>query len=173
MRVMALASFFLLAVTGNPTLADCDEATLQGRYATEFLFFGDDRGSDEYSPVPVSAFLEFDGDGAVDITEMYAAYYRDGYSSRANIDGFEGSGSYTVAKACSGLIELRVDTQLLTSDSRDSGGVMDIDVRFVLGGRGVVADDIKGIIRLEDRSDGDIYQLIGTFNAVRSHLGAR
>jgi hypothetical protein len=172
MRVMALASVFLLAVAGNPTLADCDEATLQGRYATEFLFFGDDRGSDEYSPVPVSAFLEFDGDGAVDITEMYAAYYRDGYSNRANIDGFEGSGSYTVARACSGLIELRVDTQLPTSDARDSG-IFDIDVRFVLGGRGVVAKNIKGTIRLEDLSDGDNYQLIGTFNAVRSHLGAR
>lgn len=169
---LSIASF-LATVVMLPLYvqAECDESTLQGHYAAESVLFYDERTDWENSPVPLSAMLHFDGAGQVEINNLYAAYFDDNVRNRAQIDGIAGSGTYSVNTDCHGLLDIRLDTVLESSSGYDDIRV-DFIVRFVLAGRGLVAERISGTAIIEDKDESDSAD-IGTFSAVRSQLGAR
>ncbi len=164
---------FLAAVAMLPfyVQADCDESTLRGHYAAESVLFYDERTDWENSPVPLSAMLHFDGAGQVDINNLYAAYFDDNIRNRAQIDGIAGSGTYSVNADCHGLMDIRLDTVIDSTSGYDDVRV-DFMVRFVLAGRGLIAERLLGtaIAKEKDESPSDD---IGTFSAVRSQLGAQ
>jgi len=151
--------------------ADCDESTLRGHYAAESVLFYDERTDWENSPVPLSAMLYFDGAGQVDINNLYAAYFDDNVRNRAQIDGIAGSGAYSVNADCHGLMDIRLDTVIETTSGYDDIRV-DFMVRFVLAGRGLIAERIFGTVIIEDKDESDAAD-IGTLSAVRSQLGAQ
>ena len=170
---MRVSVSFLFIIFPSLVWSQCDETVLHGSYALRGELHYDERAAYEYSVVPISAKVAFDGAGTVALSEGAASYFADSSPNKPELDFVIAEGTYEVSPECSGGMFLVYTFEPGTRDyQRYPGPITEMYIAFTLYGQGNVAEGFYGVATAIDVDDNDCFGDIGRFEAKRLSLSA-